>query len=65
MGLGGKTVFPLGTGGGLQTAIDPKTGGKIAWRHALYGGAGGGLLTRQLPAVSRRRFPAPGPVFRL
>jgi alcohol dehydrogenase (cytochrome c) len=26
------------------TAIDPKTG-KIAWRHQLYGGSGGGLLT--------------------
>ncbi len=44
MGLGGKAVFQLGSGGDYLTAIDPKTG-KIAWRHALYGGSGGGILT--------------------
>ncbi len=44
MGLAGKTVFQLGSGGDYLTAIDPKTG-KIAWRHTLYGGSGGGILT--------------------
>ena len=44
MGLGGKSVFQLGSAGDFLTAIDPKTG-KIAWRHKLYGGSGGGILT--------------------
>jgi alcohol dehydrogenase (cytochrome c) len=44
MGLGGKSVFGLGSGGDFLTAIDPTTG-KIAWRHRLYGGGGGGILT--------------------
>jgi alcohol dehydrogenase (cytochrome c) len=44
MGLGGKTVFQLGSAGDYLTAIDPKTG-KVAWRHHLYGGSGGGILT--------------------
>ena len=44
MGLGGKSVFMLGSLGDYLTAIEPTTG-KIAWRHKLYGGAGGGILT--------------------
>jgi alcohol dehydrogenase (cytochrome c) len=44
MGLGGKSVFQFGSGGDYLTAIDP-TNGRIAWRHRLYGGSGGGLLT--------------------
>jgi alcohol dehydrogenase (cytochrome c) len=44
MGLAGKTVFGLGSLGDFLTAIDPKTG-KVAWRHKLYGGGAGGLLT--------------------
>ena len=44
MGLRGKSVFMLGSLGDFLTAIDPTTG-KIAWRHKLYGGAAGGILT--------------------
>jgi alcohol dehydrogenase (cytochrome c) len=43
MGLGGKTVFNLGSLGDYLTAIDYKTG-KVAWRHQFPGGGGGGLL---------------------
>jgi alcohol dehydrogenase (cytochrome c) len=47
MGLGGKTVAPVGSWPSYLTAIDPKTA-KIAWRHQFPGvtGAGGqgGLL---------------------
>jgi alcohol dehydrogenase (cytochrome c) len=44
MGLGGKSVFMLGSQGDFLTAIEPTTG-EIAWRHKLYGGSGGGILT--------------------
>jgi alcohol dehydrogenase (cytochrome c) len=44
MGLGGKSVFQLGSLGDFLTAIDPKTG-NIAWRHRFHGGGGGGILT--------------------
>ncbi len=44
MGLGGKSVFQLGSLGDYLTAIDPKTG-KVAWRHSFSGGGGGGVLT--------------------
>lgn len=44
MGLGGKTVFGLGSLGDFLTAIDPRTG-RVAWRHAFPGGPSGGLLT--------------------
>src|SRR5688572_20862011 len=44
MGLGGKAVFQLGSAGDYLTAIEPTTG-KVAWRHRLYGGSGGGILT--------------------
>jgi alcohol dehydrogenase (cytochrome c) len=44
MGLGGKSVFNLGSLGDYLTAIDPATGA-IAWRHEFPGGGGGGLLS--------------------
>ncbi|HWB16491.1 MAG TPA: acido-empty-quinoprotein group A [Vicinamibacterales bacterium] len=44
MGLGGKSVFNLGSLGDYLTAINPTTGA-IAWRHKFEGGGGGGLLT--------------------
>jgi alcohol dehydrogenase (cytochrome c) len=44
MGLGGKSVFNLGSLGDYLTAINPTTGA-IAWRHEFDGGGGGGLLT--------------------
>lgn len=44
MGLGGKTVFGLPSAGDFLTAIDYTTG-KVAWRHPLYGGSGGGITT--------------------
>jgi alcohol dehydrogenase (cytochrome c) len=44
MGLGGKTVFGLGSLGDFLTAIDYKTG-RVAWRRPLSGGGSGGLLT--------------------
>lgn len=44
MGLGGKSVFILGSLGDFLTAIDPKTG-RVAWRHPFTGGGAGGLLT--------------------
>ena len=44
MGLGGKTVAGVGSGGDFLTAIDYKTG-KPVWRHRFPGGGGGGLLT--------------------
>ncbi len=43
MGLGGKTVYGLGSLGDFLTAIDYRTG-KVAWRHQFPGGGGGGLL---------------------
>lgn len=43
MGLGGKTVANLGSAGDYLTAIDAKTG-RIAVRHELLGGGGGGVL---------------------
>src|SRR4029434_9404933 len=43
MGLGGKTVYTLGSLGDFLTAIDYRTG-KVAWRHRFPGGGGGGLL---------------------
>ena len=43
MGLGGKTVFGLGSLGDFLTAIDYKTG-NVAWRHPFPGGGSGGLL---------------------
>ena len=36
MGLGGKMVAGVGSGGNALTAIDPKTG-KKAWRHPWPG----------------------------
>ena len=44
MGLGGKSVYGLGSLGDFLTAIDYRTG-KVAWRHRFPGGGGGGLLT--------------------
>ena len=44
MGLGGKSVYNLGSLGDFLTAIDYRTG-KVAWRHRFPGGGGGGLLT--------------------
>jgi alcohol dehydrogenase (cytochrome c) len=44
MGLGGKSVYGLGSMGDFLTAIDYRTG-KVAWRHRFPGGGGGGLLT--------------------
>ena len=46
MGLGGKLVAGVGSGGNALTALDPKTGKKV-WRHPWPGGGGGGqgLLT--------------------
>ncbi|MEO7191984.1 MAG: PQQ-binding-like beta-propeller repeat protein [Vicinamibacterales bacterium] len=44
MGLGGKSVAPVGSGGNFLNAIDYRTG-KSVWRHAWPGGGGGGLLT--------------------
>ena len=44
MGLGGKSVYGLGSLGDFLTAIDYRTGG-VAWRHPFTGGGGGGLLT--------------------
>jgi alcohol dehydrogenase (cytochrome c) len=46
MGLGGKQVAGVGSGGNALSAIDPKTG-KKAWRHAwpMGGGGGAGMLT--------------------
>ena len=46
MGLGGKLVAGVGSGGNALAAIDPKTGKKV-WRHPWPGGGGGGpgLLT--------------------
>jgi alcohol dehydrogenase (cytochrome c) len=49
MGLGGKTVAPVGAGPGALTAIDYRTG-RVAWRHVYpgvvpNGGAGGVLAT--------------------
>jgi alcohol dehydrogenase (cytochrome c) len=44
MGLGGKTVYGLGSLGDFLTAIDYKTG-RVAWRHPFPGGGSGGLLT--------------------
>jgi alcohol dehydrogenase (cytochrome c) len=43
MGLGGKTVYGLGSLGDFLTAIDYKTG-RVTWRHAFPGGGSGGLL---------------------
>jgi alcohol dehydrogenase (cytochrome c) len=43
MGLGGKSVFGLGSLGDFLTAIDYRTG-HVAWRHRFPGGGGGGLL---------------------
>jgi alcohol dehydrogenase (cytochrome c) len=43
MGLGGKTVYGLGSLGDFLTAIDYKTG-RVAWRHSFSGGGSGGLL---------------------
>jgi alcohol dehydrogenase (cytochrome c) len=44
MGLGGKSVFGLGSLGDFLTAIDYRTG-RVAWRHPFPGGGSGGLLT--------------------
>jgi alcohol dehydrogenase (cytochrome c) len=44
MGAGGKVTAPLGSTGDFITAIEPKTG-RIAWRHPVYGGNIGGMLT--------------------
>jgi len=44
MGLGGKSVYSVGSLGDFLTAIDYRTG-KVAWRHQFPGGGGGGLLT--------------------
>jgi alcohol dehydrogenase (cytochrome c) len=44
MGLGGKSVYGLGSLGDFLTAIDYRTG-QVAWRHRFPGGGGGGLLT--------------------
>ena len=44
MGLGGKSVYGVGSLGDFLTAIDYRTG-KVAWRHQFPGGGGGGLLT--------------------
>ena len=44
MGLGGKSVYALGSLGDFLTAIDYRTG-NVAWRHRFPGGGGGGLLT--------------------
>ena len=41
MGLGGKTVAPVGAAPSSLTAIDYRTG-KIGWRHAFPGVTGGG-----------------------
>jgi len=43
MGLGGKSVYSLGSMGDFLTAIDYRTG-TVAWRHPFYGGGGGGVL---------------------
>jgi alcohol dehydrogenase (cytochrome c) len=43
LGLGGKDERAVGTAGSYLTAIDYKTG-KVAWRHTLHGGSGGGIL---------------------
>ena len=47
MGLGGKTVAPVGSAPGYLTAIDYRTG-QVGWRRLLPGavtpGAPGGLL---------------------
>jgi alcohol dehydrogenase (cytochrome c) len=43
MGLGGKTVYALGSLGDFLTAIDYRNG-RVAWRHQFAGGGGGGLL---------------------
>jgi alcohol dehydrogenase (cytochrome c) len=44
MGLGGKSVFGLGSLGDFLTAIDYRSG-RVAWRHPFTGGGSGGLLT--------------------
>ena len=44
MGLGGKTVYQLGSLGDFLTAIDYQTG-RVKWRHPFPGGGSGGLLT--------------------
>jgi alcohol dehydrogenase (cytochrome c) len=44
MGLGGKTVYQLGSLGDFLTAIDYQTG-RVVWRHPFTGGGSGGLLT--------------------
>ena len=43
MGLGGKSVYSLGSMGDFLTAIDYRTGA-VAWRHPFHGGGGGGIL---------------------
>ncbi len=43
MGLGGKTVAVVGSGGDYLKAIDPTTG-KTAWRHEFLSGIAGGAV---------------------
>jgi alcohol dehydrogenase (cytochrome c) len=43
MGLGGKAVAVVGSGGDFLKAIDPTTG-KTVWRHQFLGGIAGGAV---------------------
>ena len=43
MGLGGKTVAVVGSGGDYLKAIDPTTG-KTVWRHEFLSGIAGGAV---------------------
>ena len=54
MGLGGKSVYSLGSMGDFLTAIDYRTG-SVAWRHPFYGGGGGGGCS---PPQAASCFPA-------
>ena len=56
MGLGGKTVAGVGSGGDFLQALDPTTG-KAVWRHPFPSGiAGGGVGSGALVTAGRVLF---------